>query len=468
MLYGPRMRSIPRLVVVVTFGWITAGQAQAPATDAVLEQLIADTAARNPEIAQSRAAVEAEERRVPQAGALPDPVLSLGIQNDGFRGIEIGKVETSFYSIMATQAFPFPGKRGLREQVASIEKQRSGARLDRVRLSVEAQVRRAYLDFVLARDQLALLGELESLWQQAEVAARTRYESGEAPQSDLLRAQLERARLQQRRWALEADVANKLAVVNRLRVRPLDEPLATSARIWETTDPRPVSADAAAQDAEGRSPELKLAVLGVEQSGRRVDLARRERWPDFSVSAAVMPRGALEPMWQLGVSVSVPIWAGRKQAKAVEENQARQVSEAQGEAAIRQILRLRARERMALLEALVRSNRSYRDAVLPLSDATTRSTLAQYTVGRLPFASVLEAIGSYVATRGTYLDSVAEAQRVAIAQLEVSMDPIASSAGAMASASVPGAGAQGAAMSGGAQQASPAAGGETRTGLGGM
>ena len=461
------MRSIVAFITILaSIALPQPARAQTPASDAVLEKLLADSLGQNPEIAQTRAAVEAEAQRIPQAGALPDPVLSLGIQNDGFNGIQVGKMETSFYSIMATQAFPFPGKRGLREQVASLDKQRADARLDRVRLSLEGQVRRAYLDYVLARDQLVLLGELESLWQQAETAARARYESGEAPQSDLLRAQLERARLGQRRWVLEADIANKLAVINRLRARPLDEPLETTARISATTDPLPVSADAAAQDAESRSPELKLAALGVEQSGRRVDLARKERWPDFSVSAAIMPRGSLDPMWQLGFSVSVPIWAGRKQAKAVEESQAREVSEAQGEAAIRQILRLRARERMALLDALVRTNRLYRDALLPLSDATTRSTLAQYTVGRLPFASVLEAITAYVTDRGSYLDSIAEAQRVAIAQLEVSLDPIAAAAGAMASASVPGAGAQGGGMSaGGAQQAAPAASGETKGGM---
>ena len=445
-------------------------RAQSPTTDPTLEQLLAETVAKNPEIAQSRAAVEVEAHRVPQAGALPDPVLSLGIQNDGFTSIQIGKAETSWYWIMLTQAFPWPGKQGLREQVASLEQQRAGARLARVQLSLEAQVRRAYLDFILARDQLALLTELQALWEQAEAVARARYESGQAPQSDLLRAQLERARLEQRRWVLEATVINGLAVINRLRVRSPDEPLATPAHLDATADPIPAGAEAVAQDAEVRSPELKLASLGIEQAGRQVDLARRERWPDFSVSGAIMPRGSLVPMWQLGFNVSLPIWAGRKQGKAVEENQARQVSEAQGETAIRQIVQLRARERAALLEALVRTNRRYREEVLPLSNATTRSTLAQYNVGRLPFASVLEAFGSYLADRGSYLESVAEAQRVAIAQLEVSLEPVAVAAGAMASASVPGARAQGGSMGAGAPtaQGAPAAAGEAKTGTGGM
>jgi outer membrane protein TolC len=444
-------------------------RAQAPATDPVLEKLLAEVASRNPELAQAGAAAEAEARRIPQAGALPDPVLSLGIQNDGFSGIQVGKSETSYYSIMASQAFPFPGKLGLREQVASFDKRRAGARLERVRLSLEGQVRRAYLDYLLARDQLALLGELQALWQQAESAARARYEAGQAPQSDLLRANLERARLEQRRWVLEADVTNRLAALNRLRVEPLDAPISTSSRISGTSDPALATEEGAAGDAESRSPELLLARLGVEQAERRTELARKDRLPDFSVSAAVMPRGGMEPMWQLGVGISLPIYAGRKQQKAVEESQFRQVAESQGEQAIRQILRLRVRERIALLEALIRSNRRYRAALLPLSEATTRSTLAQYQVGGLPFASVLEAFGSYVSDRASFLESVAQAQRVAIAQREVSLDPIAAAVGGAGSVSMPGAGAQGQAMGGGAgEPAAAPASASAKQGSGGM
>ena len=443
----------PIIVIAIAVVFASNARAQAPAQDAVLRKLLEEAAAASPEVAQARASVEAEGARIPQAGALPDPSLMLGIQNDGFKRIAIGSAETSYFLIQATQAFPFPGKRGLREQVANLEQLRAEARLARVALSLEAEVRLAYLASLLAREQLALLGELQSFWLQADAAARARYESGQAPQSDLLRAKLERASLEQRRWLLEADVANRLAAINRLRVRPLDEPLATPARINGLGDPAAGPLELAVQDAEERSPELRLAQLGFDQAGRRVELARKELFPDFSVSAAVMPRGSMEPMWQVGLSVSVPLWAHRKQRKAIDENQVRQVAEAQGQEAIRQVLRLRVRERMTLLAALVRSNQQYRDSLLPLADATTRSTLAQYEVGRLPFAAVLEALGSYVANRGSALASIAEAWRVVIAQREVSLEPMAGGAGGTASASVPGAGAQGRAMGGAAPSA---------------
>lgn len=434
---------VHRLICAVALATAMPGVAwaESPPDDPAVARLLAEAAAASPEVAQARAGLEAERARVPQAGALPDPSLTLGIQNDGFKRINIGTMDTSFFNIMLTQPLYWPGKRDLREQVATLEARRAEARLARTVLDLEGRVRRAVLGLLLVRGQLALLDEQERLWSQAEQTARSRYESGQVPQSDLLRAQLERARLQQRRWALENELATRLAEANRLRAHPLDEPIATQVRLAEVQDP-PVLAEADAEkDSEARSPELQLSLLGVEQAGRRVDLARRERLPDFAVTAAVMPRGALEPMWQLGVSVGLPIFSGRKQGPAVDESEQRRAGEAHGAEAIRQLLQLRTRERLSTLAALNRTNQQYRTQVLVLSAATARSTLAQYEVARVPFAAVLDALAGYVSDRASHLGSVADAQLVAIAQQEVSLDPAPSIGGEGSAFAMPGAGA---------------------------
>ncbi len=441
----------------------------ARAQDAALARLIDQAAAASPEVAQARADVEAQRARIPQAGALPDPTLTLGIQNDGFQQIQIGTMETSYYQIMLTQPLYWPGKRGLREQVASLDARRAEARFSRAMLDLEGSVRRSWLGLAAVRGQIELLDEQEQLWAHAEQAARSRYEAGQVPQSDLLRAQLERARLQQRRWALESERATRAAELNRLRARALDDALPTPPRLPELADP-PLEAEAEAErDAESRSPELQLALAGVEQADRRVDLARRERFPDFALSAAIMPRGSLDPMWSLGVSIGLPIFSARKQNRAVDESAQRRVGEAQGAEAVRQVLRLRTRERLLTLAALNRSNRHYRTQVLVLSAAAARSTLSQYEVGRVPFASVLEALSGYVADRVNALSSIADAQSVAIAQREVSLDPVPAMTGAGATSPMPGtsgvparASAATASAAAGAQPAAP------QRGMGGM
>jgi outer membrane protein TolC len=110
--------------------------------------------------------VHAEGERAAQADALPDPMLQIGIQNDGFTSIEVGRMETSFVSFMASQTLPWPGKRGLRKQIAELGTTQARHAVSRVRLSTEAEVRRSYWDLMLVRDRLALLDQLAALWQK--------------------------------------------------------------------------------------------------------------------------------------------------------------------------------------------------------------------------------------------------------------------------------------------------------------
>lgn len=410
--------------------------------DPLLAALTAQALQHRPELAQARARLDAERERVPQVGALPDPNLTLGIQNDGFSRIEIGRMETSFASIMASQTFPFFGKQGLRTQVATLAARSAEADLARVELSVRAEVERAYLEVLRVRDQLGLLSKLDALWSQAEGLSRTRYESGDGAQTDILRAQLERTRLRQRRWSLEAEQRRGVTVLNRLSGRALDESLPTTRALSDLPDPPLREPGPALADAEARSPELQKARLSIDEAGRRVELARKDVIPDPTVSLGLMLRGGeFPPMWQASISVPLPVWAGRKQSRAVTENQAWQRASAEGLEGLRHLLRQRMVERRTLLEAARETNQLFRAGLLVQSQATVTSSLVQYQVGRLTFASVLEALIGYVGDEGGFLDSVAAAQRLAIADRELSLEGEGGPASSgMGTGSVPGTG----------------------------
>ncbi len=465
---APLLLALPALLLAATAQ--AQAQVQAPPpppppgspvrpADPVLAELLRESLARRPELRQAEALVRAERERVPQAGALQDPTLSLGLQNDGFAGLQVGKMPTSFYQVMITQPLPWPGKLGLRAEVASEGVRLAEASLGRARLTAEADVRRAYLDLLLARDRLALQARLEALWTKAEGLSRIRYEAGEGAQSDILRAQLERSRLRQRRWTLQADERARLQALNRLRAHPLDEPLPTTASLRDMGLPAVPGVEAALADAERRSPELQLARLQAARAASQVALARRDRYPDLAVSAAIMPRGGLDPMWSAGVSVSLPIFSGSKQSRALAESEARAAASDGGVEAVLQLLRLRVQERQVLLGSLVESAGLYQDGLLIQSQATVDSTMSQFRVGRVAFASVLEAVGGVIADEEGFLQAVAAAWRVAIAADEVSLEAAAGGSGGMPTGSVPGAGAAGAASMSATGPAAPADGG---------
>lgn len=460
----PLLRAAAALASLLLAAEARAAEALTPSpfpADPVLDRLIAESLSARPEVKMTVETASAEHERISQVGALPDPVLSLGIQNDGFKSIQIGKMETSFYQVMLSQGLPWPGKRGLRSEVARLAASQADVACSRLRLSTEADVRRAYLDLLVARERLELLDRLEAIWQKSIGTARARYESGEGAQSDVLRAQLELNRIRQRRWSLRAEEATRIQALNRLRGHPLDEAIETSARVHDAPLPAVPTLEVATRDAEARSPELVSARLGAEQAEAQVRLSERERFPDLGVNVGIMPRGRLEPMWTAGVSIGLPIWSGRKQSRAVAESSARSAASTRSAEATAQILRLRVAERRAALTALSETIQLYREGLLVQSRATADSTLAQYRVGRVTFASVLEANAGYINDEDSHLLAVADALRVAIASAEVSLEPVgaAGAAAGMASAAVPGAGAAGGGGmgGGGSAAATPAA-----------
>jgi outer membrane protein TolC len=256
--------------------------------------------------------------------------------------------------------------------------------------------------------------------------------------------------------------------LNRLRNRPLDEPIETTWHLPDLDAPALPAVAEALADAEARSPELRGALLSVRQAGERVELASRERYPDLAVGAGVMYRGSLDPMWTVSVSVGLPVWGARKQRRAVAEGEARREAEGEGAEAVRQLLRLRTEERLALLDAVLKTNQLYRGGLIVQSEAAAESTMNQYRVGRVTFASVLEALNGLVADRASFLESTAQAHRIAIAQWELSLGASPGSSAAMGTGPVPGAramgggpakAAAGSGASGGGESAAPAAGG---------
>ena len=90
----------------------------------------------------------------------------------------------------------------------------------RARLDLVYRVRRAWADLLLARENLALLGDQKRATRDIEELTRSRYAVGLAGQSDVLRAQAELARLDQMRFHELGAEESATAELNRLLVRP--------------------------------------------------------------------------------------------------------------------------------------------------------------------------------------------------------------------------------------------------------
>ncbi len=269
--------------------------------------------------------------------------------------------------------------------------------------------------------------------EQSEKLARTRYEVGQGSQGDVLRAQLERTRLQQATWALEAEEKTVIAALNRLRQHDPADPIPTTAPLADLPEPELLTPEA----VEARSPELAGATASVKQTERQLDLARLDRRPDFAVTAGLMPRGSLDPMWQVGISISLPIYGRSKQQRAVAEHEHHRQGQDAEVQSVRTLLRQRTAERLIQIQSLRRTRDLYREGLLVQSEASFKAALAQYEAGRTPFLGALEALNGWVGDQGAFLQTLAQLQAQHIALREAALGPTAPvSGGSLGSASI--------------------------------
>jgi outer membrane protein TolC len=384
-----------------------------------LEALVAEALERSPALAAARADVAAARERVAPAGALPDPMLSLSYENDG-ASISLGEEPMTRLSFMAEQQIPWPGKLGSRTKVAEADAEVVEARLARIRLSVEAAVRRAAARLLEARELEAVTREQGKTWERIEAVARSRYAAGMGTQQDVLRAQAERTRLLQQARRDEAAGRIALAELRRLLLRGPDEPVSLAGSLADALSVVP-EAGAESARAEEESPELALVRKVAARETLAIDLAKRDRSPDLVASAGYMNRGSLPLMWAVGLGVSVPLFSSRRQEPRVREAEARLASAQAAESDVRTRLFARTEERLALLDQLAGEARL--DRVLLVQDRlAVEAALASYGTGTVPFITVLEAIGTEFSDRRASLARLAGFQAARADLLELSLE----------------------------------------------
>lgn len=420
-------RAFATSVLLLAVTAASAQQVRLTPDDPAADRLVAEALGKTPEVVADRAALEAAQRRIEPARTLPDPSVSFTYQNDG-RSISLGSAEGSFAGLMLSQAFPWPGKLALAGRAAASEaREIEVGPLDRTALTIETRIRNAWYDLILARALDRLVEERRGTARQIEETTRDRYVAGLAVQQDVLRAQIELARIDELKAAQRAVIAGRLAEINRLIGRPQDAALDTPADL-PAVAPIPATATVIAS-AMTRSPEAAAARQGIESGWLRVDIAKKNFLPDFIVSGGSMYRGnfAMGPMWQVGVGVSLPVWSNKRQQNQLAEAQARVVVQTAQTDVIGRELELRTRERLAQLETANDVAVLYRDKIVPLDQLSYESALASYRSGKVPFITVFDAVNALYSDRATYLGRLAEAAKWRVAIDESALQPTAMS-----------------------------------------
>jgi outer membrane protein, heavy metal efflux system len=146
-----------------------------------LAALIAEARANNPEIEAAHRQVAAMAARVPQAGALPDPMLAAGFMYVPVPGFDLAQDGMTMASVQIGQRLPAPGARGAREAIARQNSHAAARESDEVELGVVTRLKSAYYELLFVDRALDVLTRNRSLVVDLAEVARARFAVGRTP-----------------------------------------------------------------------------------------------------------------------------------------------------------------------------------------------------------------------------------------------------------------------------------------------
>ncbi len=391
------------LLIALLLTWPTAGYTRDAATPALKPeptavnagnlfvgisrlspaQLVEAVLVRNPDLPAMQAAWQAAKARIAQASALDDPRLSYSFAPDtrDVPGMDFGQ------KIQLSQRLPWPGKRRLRGDAARHEADAAREGVEATRLKLIAAAKSVFANWYYIHEAIRINRVNQQLWVGFRSVAKLRYANGTASKQDALRAEVEHDKLELRAIVLERKKREAQAALNALLNRAPDRPVPPPAALSDP-DGLPDAEQLRAKALEAR-PQLRALAARIQAARSRVDLARRNFYPDFKVTAGYNSLwNQDEKRTTVGVGINIPLYRAKRHAA---EGEARaRLKRLEWEFALKttgvadQVQRAydrvqESRQALAL----------YRERLLPVTEDNLEAAIADYQSGAGDFLTLV-------------------------------------------------------------------------------
>ena len=413
------------LLIIFYAGKVLAGEAtQDPIRNKFLtgqdEQvsvitIIDEVLKNNPELAAARSRRDAAFNRVPVARSLNDPMVGID-----FEGIEKGRLDIGKYmdvEYMISQEIPFPGKLSLRGRVAFHEAKMADADYKAKERDIYARAKSGYYDLYMVDRAIEVNQQNREFLEQFARVAETRYAAGMSSQQDVLKAQVELAKLANELITLGQERQTAVAKLNALLNRPTRFPLEVKNKVPEIEFSTEWD-ELGGLTLEHR-PELKAMEYSIKRAESSLALARLEYMPDFTTRIEARQfdgEGGIRE-YDVFLGVNVPIWFWTKQKYQVKEAKDN-LEEAK---ALYQTMKnnvlFEVQDALVRVESTQRLSKLYTTGVLPQAQQALESSQIGYQTGKVDFLSLLDSVRTFKDFQLEYYESIVKFE-MAFAELE--------------------------------------------------
>ncbi len=389
--------------------------------DAALEDYLAYAAMNNPGLEAAFHRWQAGLQRVPRARALPDPRITYRYY---IREVET-RVGPQRHGLGVAQTVPWPGKLRERAGVATEAAEAARRRYEAEKVRLFHRVKVAWYEYAYLARAIDTVREIRELIAYLESVARRRYTARAAEHPDVLRAQVELGKLDDRLRTLRDLRPAAAARLNAALARSTLEPTPWPALAAEP--PLEVADEALLAWLAESNPELAALDAEIRQAGRAVDLARQAYYPDVTVGldwiptddppSPARPRDAGRDPVVAMLSVNVPIWH-ETYAAGVREAEHRRLAAVRTRAERAHLLSSEARMALYAYRDAARKADLYGDALVPKARQGVAATQTAFVGGTANFVDLVDAERQLLEFRLSHQRALAD-QGVALARLEM-------------------------------------------------
>ncbi len=358
-----------------------------------LSDYLAYAALNNPGLEAAFNRFKAALERVPQVKALPDPRFNYKYFIEEVE-TRVGPQRQSFG---ISQLFPWFGKLDLRGDVAGQAANAARQRYEAAKLKLFFEVKDAYYEYYYLAKSIAITKENVSLIKHLESVARSRYKAAIGTHPDVIRAQVEIGKLEDRYRTLldmrHPIVARLNAALNRPVEAAIPWPTEIQYEEIEVVDQELLA------KLITENPELKALDSQIKQNQKNIELAKKDYYPDFTLGLSLIdtddssvgnPRDNGKDPVVASVSINIPLWR-EKYAAGVREARNRYF-------AVRQERREKANSLSSTLKMTLYRFRDaerkidlYRDALLPKAKESLKVTESGFRAAKGSFTDLIDA-----------------------------------------------------------------------------
>lgn len=392
---------------LLTIFILMAGVAQAETAD--INSLTETALSKNIKLESLKYGVSASESAESYAGSLNDPMVTLGIVNEG-TNYTVGREGMSRYTVMVSQMFPFFGKLDAKQLEAKYKTQAMRESIRAEKLEVVNSVRSLYLDLYTVQESKKLLNTKMKLIQMTESSAQAKYSSGMMDSKDVLMVQREKymviealEMMNEKERMLKSSLAHVTGMdsddFGEFALLPEKEINLDGQNLYQMAVESSVTLKSMKNEVSAMEANLKMKEL--------------EKYPDFTVSLGYEPRPGytMSDVYSASIGFNIPLYYKTRQLPAINEAKAQKLKADATYYNMRHELRSMITELTASSDASKRIMDIYQSGISAKADQTRDAALAAYRQGRGSAADVIAAVNTSVEYRMKYLEKYSERQK---------------------------------------------------------